>query len=160
VWYRLPPDLGIVQSVFHYGLAIPAVGALGVTTFTSSRSSSVMVTFAGALLTAAGIWLVGTRVTDPCGETHVPLLGHTTTGHVVPFAFVCSADALAVCVHPAYGAELGQLSAFAKPVTRRILFFSPSLLRSMSQNDVSPLNRPKSDSSGLVSTIWISPEHN
>lgn len=120
VWYGVRSDLVIVQLTFLLGLLAVALASLAFRRYIASKKvySSILTvcgivfilaSFAGALSSSADIH--GIRV---------PLLYHAATDRPIPYTPVCSQAALPVCVHPAYSAELPQLSAlinrFAAPL--------------------------------------------
>ena len=103
-------DLVIVQLTFLFGLLAIALASLAMRRFITSRKVYpgvlavcglilVLASFAGAASSSADIH--GIRV---------PLLYNAASDHPIPYTPVCSQAALPVCVHPAYSAELSQLS--------------------------------------------------
>jgi hypothetical protein len=111
VWYGVRSDLVIIQLTFLFGLLAVALASLAIRRYRASKKVYpsilavcgivlMLVSFAGAASSSADIH--GIRV---------PLLYHAATDRPIPYTPVCSRAALPVCVHPAYSAELPQLSA-------------------------------------------------
>jgi hypothetical protein len=115
VFYPYPPDLAIVQVMFLGGLAVAALGALGLPAASAGRRLSV----AAAVVTAVGLaaagtaaGLAGTAVQGANGMV-IPALHGTAGGRGIPYTPVCSGQ---VCVHPAFRGYLAQVTAALDPV--------------------------------------------
>ncbi|HTK11577.1 MAG TPA: hypothetical protein VL485_30675 [Ktedonobacteraceae bacterium] len=120
VWYGVRSDLIIIQLTFLSGVLAVALASLAIRRYRVSKKVYpsiltvcgivfILASFAGAMSSSADIH--GIRV---------PLLYNAATDRPIPYTPVCSRAALPVCVHPAYSAELSQLSAlinrFAVPL--------------------------------------------
>ena len=116
VWYRVRPDLGIVQLTFLCGLLFLALASLAFRKFIMGRKLYPIISAAcGIVLVAASIAGIASSTIDNYG-IRVPLVYKAANDQLIPYTPVCSQAALRVCVHPAYSAELPQLSTLINHV--------------------------------------------
>ncbi len=111
VWYGVRSDLVIVQLTFLCGLLAIALASLAIRSYITSRKvyPGVLVV-CGVILMLASFAGVASSSADIHG-IRIPLLYNAASDRPIPYIPVCSQAALSVCVHPAYSAELLQLSA-------------------------------------------------
>jgi hypothetical protein len=140
VFYPVSIGVPIVQGAFMAGVALAAVGVLGLSSRTGGvgwrgalstaaaggarlRTIAVSSVAVGAALAVAAFALAETaNVSDPNGTLQIPAIDNALAGsHPVPYTQACSAShggsALTVCLHPAYRAYLPQVTAALDQVT-------------------------------------------
>ena len=138
LFYPVSIGVPIVQTAFSAGVALAAIGVLGLSPRTGGvgwRGALSAVTGGGARLraiagsaVAVGAALAVTafvlaetaNVSDPTSTLQIPSLDNTLAGsNPIPYTPVCSsAGSFPVCLHPAYRAYLPQVtSALAAAVT-------------------------------------------
>ncbi|MDQ2715849.1 MAG: hypothetical protein M3Z08_13145 [Chloroflexota bacterium] len=111
VWYGVRSDLVIVQLTFLCGLLAITLASLAIgRSITSSKVYPAALAVCGIILVLASFAGVASSSADIHG-IRIPLLYNAATDRPIPYTPVCSQAALPVCVHPAYSAELPQLSA-------------------------------------------------
>ena len=110
VWYSVRSDLVIIQLTFLFGLLAVALASLAIRRYTASKKVYPgLLTVCGIVLMLASFAGAASSSADIHG-IRVPLLYNAATDRPIPYTPVCSQAALPVCVHPAYSAELPQLS--------------------------------------------------
>jgi hypothetical protein len=124
VFYHYLPDLSIAQVMFMTGVAVVALGVLGLfgTAGGGRRLHGIaaVVTVAGlaAVGTAAG--LTGTARQGAFGVI-IPALHDAASDQPIPYTPVCAqASGIPVCVHPAYRDYLGDVAGALAPVLREV----------------------------------------
>ncbi len=111
VWYGVRSDLVIVQLTFLCGLLAIALASVAIgRSITSSKVYPAALAVCGMILILASFAGVASSSADIHG-IRVPLLYNAANDRPIAYTPVCSQTALPVCVHPAYSAELPQLSA-------------------------------------------------
>jgi hypothetical protein len=117
VWYRVRPDLVIVQLTFLCGLLFLALASLAFRRFITGRKLYPLMSAAcGIILVVASVAGITSSTIDNHG-IRVPLVYNAASDQLIPYTPVCSQAALRVCVHPAYSAELSQLSVLVNHLT-------------------------------------------
>jgi hypothetical protein len=118
-FYRYLPDQAIVQAMLLAGLAVGAVGVLGL----AKGGGALRLRGAAAIVTAAGLTAAGTAVAlagtarlapDRVGYV-IPAFGDATADGMIPYAPVCQASPVGVCVNPVFRAQLPQLDRELAP---------------------------------------------
>lgn len=122
IFYPFLPDLSIAQLMFVGGIGAAALGALGLPVVAGGRwlrGAAAVVTIAG--LTAAGtaVGLAGTARLEAHGIV-IPALHDAASDRPVPYTPVCSHSAVPVCLHPAYGAYLPQVTGALEPLLQEL----------------------------------------
>lgn len=117
VWYGVRSDLTIVQLTFLFGLLAIALASLAIRRYITSRKVYPgVLAVCGVILMLASFAGVASSIADIHG-IRVPLLYNAASDRPIPYTPVCSQAALPVCVHPAYSAELSQLSTLINRLT-------------------------------------------
>jgi hypothetical protein len=145
VYYRVAPDVAMVQVMFMAGLAVALFGLLGLAQglreirlggggaavrAVLARGDGWLVRTVAAVLIAAGVAasavafsLAGTaRLTAVAGGWQIPAVHSAATDQPVPYTLDCSTSGsgFQVCVHPAFGFDLKQVAAELDPVAAEI----------------------------------------
>jgi len=129
IFYRVLPDVSIVQVIFFAGAALGAIGLLGLSpraggvgwrgalAATSAggarlRTLATAVFAGGVALAVGGFGLAGTAQGTVLAGTQIPLLHGSGSGssaeRPIPYTPVCGGSAsFPVCLHPAYRSYLG-----------------------------------------------------
>jgi hypothetical protein len=122
-FYSYLPDLSIVQVMFLAGLTTTALGGLGLSAASGGlrlRRSAAAVTMAGLVAAGTGLGLVGTARLEASGMLAIPALHDAASDRLVPYTPICSNAAVPVCLHPAYGAYLPDVTASLGPVLSEV----------------------------------------
>jgi hypothetical protein len=125
-----PTSIGVpvVQIMFMGGIALAAVGLLGLSPRTGGagwrgamsavsaggaglRAAAVSVFSAGVALAVAGAGLAGTGTGSPSGGYQIPAIDNHIVTRPIAYTPVCSAGSFQVCVHPAFRGYLPQVAA-------------------------------------------------
>jgi hypothetical protein len=118
-FYHYLPDLSIVQVFCLVGVAVAALGALGVLDRASGpwllRIASSMIVV-GVAIVAAAAGLAGTARLDPHGMLVIPALHDGANDRPIRYAPVCDHAAIPICLNPAYGAYLPDVRQALTPV--------------------------------------------
>jgi len=143
VYYRVAPDLSIVQVMFMGGIAVALYGVLGLAprlrqlAWASGRPSlraalardddwlpsavAVLLVACGVAASATAFALAGTAKPDALGGWQIPALHSAASDQPVPAAQDCtSGSGFQVCVHPAFGFYLADVAAALAPVAAEI----------------------------------------
>jgi hypothetical protein len=143
VYYRVPPDLSIVQVMFMGGIAVALFGALGLMPELRRLASAGSLASRRAILIRGGSWLVrgaaivligcglaaaatgfslaGTAKPTAAGGWEIPALHSAAIDRPVAAAQDCTSQAaLEVCVHPAFSFYLSYVAAALRPVAAEI----------------------------------------
>ena len=140
VYYRVAPDLSIVQLMFMGGIAVTLFGILGLRSELrgADGARSLRAAFAhgggwllrtvAVALIAGGVaasWtafaLAGTAKADAVGGWEIPALHSAASDEPLPFTPDCtSGSGWPVCVHPAFGFYLNDVAAALQPVAAEI----------------------------------------
>jgi hypothetical protein len=108
-FYGFVPDLSIAQVMFLTGLAAVVLGGLGLAPRAAGRwlrAAAVALAVAGLAAAGTAVGLVGTARLDPHGMTVIPALHDAASGAPVPYAPVCAAGPVPVCLNPGYAGYL------------------------------------------------------
>ena len=124
VFYHYLPDVAIVQLMFLLGLTAVVLGALGLARAADAgpqlRRAAAILGVAGLAATGTAIGLVGTAHQGTAGEV-IPDLHDAANDRLIAFTPVCSpAGGVPVCVHPAYRADLHDVTAAFRPALREV----------------------------------------
>jgi hypothetical protein len=128
LFYRTTIGVPIVQVMFMGGVALAAVGLLGLSPRTGGtgwrgalsavaaggarlRTVALSLFAVGVALLAAGLGLAGTGTGTPTGGYQIPSIDNSIITKAVSYTPVCSTGAFQVCVHPAYRGYLPQVSS-------------------------------------------------
>jgi hypothetical protein len=116
IFYPYPPDLPIAQAMFLTGIAVAAVGVLGLSRSADDgrrlRRAAAITTVAGVVAAGTAIGLTGTARLEAYGVV-IPALHDAASDRPIPYSPVCSGP---VCVHPAFQADLHDVTIAAGPV--------------------------------------------
>jgi hypothetical protein len=118
IFYQFLPDLPIARVMFCAGVAVAAVGLLGLPKSAGGlrlRRSAAVVTAAGAAAAVTAIVLASTATAGPYG-TVIPALHDAANDRPIPYAPVCGHPGIPVCVQPAYQPYLADVTAALRPV--------------------------------------------
>jgi hypothetical protein len=136
VFYRVAPDVSIVQVMFYAGATLGAIGLLGLSPRTGGvgwrgalaaasaggvrlRTISTAVFAAGIALAIVGFGLAATaRASSVTGNVEVPALHDSAYDRPIGYTPVCAAASGGgrVCLHPAYRSYLSQAANSFGPV--------------------------------------------
>jgi hypothetical protein len=122
VFYPYLPDLAIIQVLFLAGLAVAALGALGLPAAAGGRwlrGAAVALIAAGLLAAGTGVGLAGTARLEAHGIV-IPALHDVASDKPVPYTPVCSHGAIPVCLHPTYRSFLPAVTAALGPVLSEV----------------------------------------
>jgi hypothetical protein len=122
VFYHYLPDLSIDQVLLLAGLAVAALGALGVPAASGGRwlrRSAAVVTAAGLMAAGTAIGLAGTARLEPYGVI-IPALHDAASDRPIPYTPVCGRAAIPVCLHPAYRSYLPAVTAALRPLLSQV----------------------------------------
>jgi hypothetical protein len=123
IFYPYLPDLAIAQVMFLAGLAVAALGALGLPAAAGGRwlrSGAAIITAAGLVAAGTGVGLAGTARRGAHGMMVIPALHDAASDRPVPYTPVCSHSAVPVCLHPAFRAYLPDVTAALGPVLSQV----------------------------------------
>jgi len=140
VFYRYPPDVAIDQLMFLAGLAVVALGVLGLARSSGAgaglRRGAAVAAAAGLAAAATAVGLAGTArqalpgtgrppsATSPLGMQAawvIPALHDAASDRPLPYIPVCqTVAAVPVCIHPAFRVFLPDVTAALGPVLREI----------------------------------------
>jgi hypothetical protein len=122
LFYHYLPDLSIDQVLLLAGLAVAALGALGVPAASGGRwlrRSAAAVTAAGLVAAGTAVGLAGTARLEPYGVV-IPALHDAASGRPIPYTPVCGRAAIPVCLHPAYRSYLPAVTAALGPLLSQV----------------------------------------
>jgi hypothetical protein len=113
------PDLAIAQVMFLTGLAVAALGALGLSRAAGAgirlRCAAAAVAVAGLAAAGVATGLVGTARAGPDGVV-IGVLHDAASDHPVPYTPVCAdPTGVPVCIHPAFRPYLAEVTAALRP---------------------------------------------
>jgi hypothetical protein len=119
IFYPYLPDLPIARMMFLAGIAVVALGLLGLPAKASGprlRRAAVVVTAAGVAAAVAAAGLAGTARLEPQGMV-IPALHDVANDRPIPYTPVCGHTAGApVCLNSAYRSYLPDVTAALRPV--------------------------------------------
>jgi hypothetical protein len=152
VYYRVAPDLSIVQVMFMGGLAVALFGVLGLSSAMrgrSARGDSWLLRAVAAFVVACGVAasvtafsLAGTAKPVGSGGWQIPALHSAASDRPLPAAQDCTSERGAaagfrVCVHQAFSFYLADVSAALKPVAAEIAGLPGAPVRAQEVSSVS-----------------------
>ena len=159
VFYHYLPDVAIVQLMFLLGLTAVVLAALGLAQAADGgprlRRAAAVLGVIGLAATGTAIGLVGTAHQGSAGEV-IPALHDAANNRLITFTPVCSpAGGVPVCVHPAYRADLHDVTAAFRPALREVagLPGTPARITQMGDPALSP---PAAKFSGSPPTMYYS----
>jgi len=119
VFYHYLPDLPIAQVMFLAGIAVVALGVLGLSPAAEGglwlRRAAAAVAAAGLVAAGTAAGLAHTARLGPHGVV-IPALHDAATDQPIPYTPVCRRSTVVVCLHPAFRAFLGDETAALDPV--------------------------------------------
>lgn len=104
VFHPYLPDLSVDQLMFLIGLAVAALGALGLPASSGGRRLrrvAALVTAVGLASAATAFTLAGTARLEPTG-VDIPALHDAANDRPVAYTPVCGHTSIPVCLHPDY----------------------------------------------------------
>jgi hypothetical protein len=122
LFYPFLPDVQIARVMFGAGVAVAAVGLLGLPVSAGGRRlrlSAAVVTAIGAVAAVAAITLTSTAQVGPHGAV-IPALHDAASDRPIPYTPVCADAGMPVCVHPAYRSYLPDVTTAVRPVAQEI----------------------------------------
>ena len=123
VFFRSSPGVEILQAIVFAGLAVIALGALGLSATSGgawSRRAAVLLTLLGLAGVSTGVALVGSARLAAHG-VEIPALYGKADAQPIPYTPACSDTAATpVCVHPAFKPYLSQITAALAPLLHEI----------------------------------------
>jgi hypothetical protein len=135
VFYRVSPDVSIVQVMFMGGVLLAAAGLLALSpaarvpgvrgpSFASAgRRPTVLaagLVACGVAASAVAFSLTGTaRNSFPTGW-EIPALHDAADDQPIPYTLDCTGSAFTVCIHPAFEPYLGAMSAALQPAAAEL----------------------------------------
>ena len=121
-FYHYLPDVSAAQVMFLGGIAVAALGVLGLPAVAGGRRlrvAAAVVTVAGLAAAGTATGLIGTARPGANGMV-IPALHDAASDRPVPYTPVCRDAAARICVHPAFRAYLGDVTAALDPVFREV----------------------------------------
>ncbi len=122
-FYHYLPDLSIAQVIFLAGLAVAALGVLGLPARAGGqrlRRSAAVLAASGVAAAITAVALVGTGRFDPHGMVVIPALHDAANDAPINYTPVCSKTQIPVCLNPAYAAYLPTVTAALKPLLTEV----------------------------------------
>lgn len=118
-FYHYLPDLSIAQVICMIGVAMAALGALGLLDRTGGpprRRIAASMTVAGFAAVAVAAGLAGTARLDPHGMLAIPALHDAANDRPIKYTPACDHAAVPICLNPAYAAYLPDVRHALTPV--------------------------------------------
>jgi hypothetical protein len=119
IFYPYLPDLPIARMILLAGIALAALGVLGLPARAGGpwlRRAAAMVTVAGVAAAGTAVGLADTARLTPQGMV-IPALHDAADDRPIAYTPVCGRVAgVAVCVNPAYRRYLAEVAADLRPV--------------------------------------------
>jgi hypothetical protein len=122
VFYPYLPDLPIARVMFLAGLAVAALGLIGMPGRAGGlrlRRFAAVVTVTGLAAAGTAVVLAGTARPGPHGLV-IPALHDAANDRPIPYTPVCGHAALPVCLHPAYRPYLPDVAAALRPALSQV----------------------------------------
>jgi hypothetical protein len=123
IFYPYLPDLPIARMMFLGGLAVVAIGVLGLPARAGSgrlRAAAALVTLAGVAAAGTASVLVRTARLTPQGIA-IPALHDAANDRPIGYTPVCAqAAGVPVCLNPAYRRYLAEIAADLRPVLAEV----------------------------------------
>ena len=170
VYYRVAPDLSIVQVMFMGGIAVALFGLLGLAPLLRGlvsvggirslraramvhadgwlvRAVTVVLMACGVAASSTAFALAGTAKPDAGGGWQIPALHSAASDQPVPVALDCaSSSGFQVCVHQAFAFELHNVAALLDPVAAEIAGLPGAPVRA---EEVASVNAGQQTMSGI-----------
>jgi hypothetical protein len=123
IFYRYLPDLPIARVMFLAGIAVAALGLLGLPAWAGGRRlrlAAAVVTVAGVAATGTAVGLASTARLGPHGIV-IPALHDAASDQAIRYTPVCGrAAGVRVCLNPAYQPYLADATAALAPALREV----------------------------------------
>ncbi|WP_225847756.1 hypothetical protein [Streptomyces sp. HPF1205] len=122
VFYPYLPDLSLTQLLFLGGLAVTALGGLGVQAVCGRpglRRLAAAVAAVGLASSGTAVALIGTARVEANGVV-VPALHDAALDRPLGYTPVCGGTAIKVCLNPVYKAYLPTVATALDPVLREV----------------------------------------
>jgi hypothetical protein len=122
IFYSYLPDLAIAQVLFLAGLAVAALGALGLPGRAGGRwlrGAAAAVTVAGLAAAGTATGLAGTARVEAHGVV-IPALHDAASDRPTPYTPVCRHGVVPVCLQPAYRTYLPGVTAALGPLLNQL----------------------------------------
>jgi hypothetical protein len=123
IFYRYLPDLPIARLMFLAGIAVAALGLLGLPAWAGGprlRWAAAVVTVAGVAATGTAVGLASTARLGPHGII-IPALHDAASDQPIRYVPVCGrAAGVPVCLNPAYRSYLADVTAALAPALREV----------------------------------------
>jgi hypothetical protein len=123
VFYPYLPDLPIARLMFLAGIAVAALGVLGLPARAGGawlRRAAAVVTLAGVAATGIAVGLAQTARLTPHGMV-IPALHDAANDRPIGYIPVCAdAAGVPVCLNPAYRRYLSEVAADLRPVLAEV----------------------------------------
>ena len=123
VFYRYLPDLPIARVMFLAGIAVAALGLLGLPARAGGpglRRAAAVVTLAGVAAAGTAIGLADTAWRGPHGIV-IPALHDAANDQLIAYTPVCGrAAGVPVCLNPAYRRYLADVTGALRPVLAEV----------------------------------------
>ncbi|HLX50971.1 MAG TPA: hypothetical protein VKS82_21800 [Streptosporangiaceae bacterium] len=124
IFYPWVPDLPIARIMFLAGIAIVAVSLTGLPARAGGqrlRRAAAVLTLAGLASAGTGIWLASTARLSARGGMVIPALHDAANDAPIAYTPVCGhAAGIPVCLNPAYGRWLPDVTAALAPVLAEV----------------------------------------
>ncbi len=122
IFYPYLPDIPIARVMFLAGLAVAALGLLGLPAAAGGlrlRRLAAAVTMTGLLAAGTAVGLATTARPSAHGLA-IPALHDAATDQPIGYTPVCARALVPVCLHPAYRSYLTDVTAAVDPVLREV----------------------------------------
>jgi hypothetical protein len=123
IFYPYLPDLPIARMMFLAGIAVAAIGLLGLPARAGSRwlrGAAAFVTIAGVAAAGTAVGLAGTARLTPQGMA-IPALHDAANDRPIRYTPACArAAGVQVCLNPAYRRYLAEVAADLRPVLAEV----------------------------------------
>jgi len=182
VYYRVPPDLSITQVMFMGGIAVALFGVLGLAAglrqlaWADGRSSlraalargddwlpravALLLIACGVAASSTAFALAGTARPDAVGGWQIPALHSAASDQPVPVTQDCTSGyAFKVCLHPAFGFYLHDVTAALEPVAAEIAGLPGAPVRAEEVASMSGGNEVQSGISGSPPVFDFTADH-
>ncbi len=122
-FYHYLPDLSIAQVMFLAGLALAALGVLGLPAGAGGKRlhrTAALLAAAGLAASVTAVVLIGTGRPDPHGMVVIPALHDAANDRPISYTPVCSNTQIPVCLNPAYAGYLPIVTAALRPLLTEV----------------------------------------
>jgi hypothetical protein len=120
--YPYLPDLPIARMMLLAGIAVVALGLLGLPAWAGGRRlrlAAVVVTAAGVAAAGTAVGLASTARLGPHGMV-IPALHDAASDRPIAYTPVCGGSGFQVCMNPAYRSYLADVQAGLAPVVSEV----------------------------------------